>query len=114
VPRGIETGEPGNEPEDGEEEPLPVADETVVELPIDGTLDLHTFDPRDVASLVPDYLAACRERGICEVRIVHGKGRGVLRRIVHSVLDRDPFVAGYSLGGEGEGGWGATIVRLRG
>lgn len=83
-----------------------------VELPIDGTLDLHTFHPRDVKDLVPDYLAACREKGILQVRIVHGKGTGALRRTVHSILDKLPGVAGYRMGGAGGGEWGATIVNL--
>jgi len=84
-----------------------------VELPIDGVLDLHAFSPRDVRGLVPAWIAACRERGILEVRIVHGKGRGVLRRSVHTLLDRDDGVAGYRLADGGGGGWGATLVRLR-
>jgi len=83
-----------------------------VELPIDGTLDLHTFSPRDVGTLVPEYLAACRERGIGQVRIVHGKGTGALRRTVHALLEREPHVRSYRLAGGGGGGWGATLVDL--
>ncbi len=88
-------------------------DENPIELPIDGTLDLHTFHPRDVKDLVPEYLHACREKGILQVRIVHGKGTGSLRRTVHAVLDRLPEVVSYELGGDAGGGWGATIVVLR-
>jgi dsDNA-specific endonuclease/ATPase MutS2 len=76
-------------------------------------LDLHTFQPRDVKSLVPDYLEACRERGIFEVRIIHGKGTGALRETVHAALGRIEWVESYGLAGEMAGGWGATIVRLR-
>ena len=83
-----------------------------VELPIDGILDLHTFDPRDVKELIPDYLDACRERGIRDVRIIHGKGSGALRKTVHSVLGRLEGVASYRLAGEDRGGWGATLVIL--
>lgn len=84
-----------------------------VELPIDGTLDLHAFRPQEVKELVPDYLAACRERGILHVRIVHGKGTGSLRRTVHAILDRLPEVASFRLAGEDAGSWGATLVVLR-
>lgn len=84
----------------------------IVQMPIDGVLDLHTFQPRDVKHLVPDYLEECRNRGIYEVRIIHGKGAGVLRRTVHAILDRLPEVSHYQLGGMTSGGWGATLVWL--
>jgi DNA-nicking Smr family endonuclease len=83
------------------------------ELPIDGVLDLHTFHPRDVKTLVPDYLAACRERGIFQVRIIHGKGIGALQRTVHSILSKHPDVVSFTLDYPQFGGWGATIVQLR-
>jgi DNA-nicking Smr family endonuclease len=88
-------------------------DDDLIEFPIDGTLDLHTFHPRDVKNLIPDYLAECRERGILEVRIIHGKGTGTLRRTVHAVLARLPEVAAFTLAMEDRGGWGATLVTLR-
>lgn len=83
-----------------------------LELPIDGVLDLHTFRPRDIKDLVPDYLEACRERGILRVRIIHGKGIGNLRRTVHSILSKHPGIESFALASEGFGGWGATIVHL--
>ena len=82
------------------------------EYPIDGVLDLHVFDPRDVGELVPDYVRLCRERGILRVRIIHGKGRGVLRRRVHALLDAMPEVRRYHLAGADASSWGATIVHL--
>jgi DNA-nicking Smr family endonuclease len=90
-----------------------VGDDIPIELPIDGTLDLHTFHPRDVKALVPDYLAECRQRGILAVRIIHGKGTGSLRRSVHAILSRLPDVASFGLAMEDAGGWGATLVTLR-
>lgn len=89
-----------------------MADEPV-ELPIDGVLDLHTFKPREIKDLVPDYLAECQRRGILRVRIIHGKGIGNLRRTVHSILEKHPAVVEFHLANEHFGGWGATIVHLR-
>lgn len=80
---------------------------------IDGELDLHDFPPREVAALVREYLAQCEARGIRDLRIVHGKGIGALRRTVHAILAEHPAVERWRLGGQGEGSWGATIVRLR-
>jgi DNA-nicking Smr family endonuclease len=91
---------------------LPHLDEPI-ELPIDGVLDLHTFKPREIKDLVLDYLAACQERGILQVRIIHGKGIGNLRRTVHSILSKHPDVVSYSQASELFGGWGATIVLLK-
>ena len=84
-----------------------------IELAIDGVLDLHTFQPREVKELVPDYLAVCREKGILQVRIIHGKGTGALRDTVHAILRRMPEVVSFRLGGDERGGWGATIVLLK-
>ena len=84
-----------------------------IELPIDGVLDLHTFQPREVKDLVLDYLAACQERGILQVRIIHVKGIGNLRRTVHALLAKHPQVIEYSLDHPQFSGWGATIVTLK-
>ncbi|MBI2388333.1 MAG: Smr/MutS family protein [Deltaproteobacteria bacterium] len=87
--------------------------EAVAELPIDGVLDLHTFSPREVGDLVPDWLDECRAHGLREVRIIHGKGTGALRRTVHAILDRRDDVLEYRLAPANRGGWGATIVWLK-
>ena len=84
-----------------------------IELPINGVLDLHTIHPREVKDLIPDYLAECRARGILDVRIIHGKGIGNLRRTVHAILSRLPEVTSFSLAMEDAGGWGATLVTLQ-
>ncbi len=83
-----------------------------VEIPIDGTLDLHTFAPGDVSSLVEEYLWACLKKGIYEVRIIHGKGKGVLRRTVHAQLEKNPNVIDFGLD-SGPSGWGVTVVHLK-
>jgi DNA-nicking Smr family endonuclease len=82
-------------------------------LPIDGTLDLHTFRPEDAADLVADWLDACAEAGLRDVRVVHGKGTGTLRRTVDAALRRHALVLSFRTAGEDAGGWGATLVTLR-
>ena len=84
-----------------------------VEYPIDGVLDLHAFAPGEVGSLIPEYLRACQEAGILRVRIIHGKGKGVLRRRVHAILAELPDVRQYGLAGQDASSWGATIVWLK-
>jgi DNA-nicking Smr family endonuclease len=83
-----------------------------IDMPIDGILDLHTFNPRDVKSLVPEYIRVCRERNILQVRIIHGKGTGTLLRTVHAILERTPEVVSFRLAHEDRSGWGATLVDL--
>ena len=87
-------------------------DDVAIHIPIDGTLDLHTFNPREVQDLLEEYISACLEKGIYEVRIIHGKGKGILRDKVHSILKRHPLVMDFSLD-PGASGWGVTIVLLK-
>lgn len=84
-----------------------------VEHTVGDVLDLHTFRPSDVGQLIPDYIDDCVGKGYEQVRIIHGKGRGTLRRIVHAALERHPAVENFELAEPFAGGWGATIVTLR-
>jgi DNA-nicking Smr family endonuclease len=85
---------------------------TAIEIPINGTLDLHLFQPREIPSLINEYLQECQNRGILDVRIIHGKGKGVLREATHSALKKNPLVLEFKLD-SGPSGWGATVVRLK-
>jgi len=88
-------------------------DSEIFEYPIDGILDLHSFAPNEVKGVVRDYIAECRQREIYQLRIIHGKGTGTLRRTVHGILKRQPEVKSFSLAHHGGGGcWGATTVDL--
>jgi len=84
-----------------------------IAIPITGEIDLHTFRPSEVQSLLEDYFNECLKRGILRVRVVHGKGTGTLRTTVHAFLQRSPRVYGFTQGDEVSGGWGATWVTLR-
>jgi len=86
--------------------------EEAISIPIDGVLDLHAFSPKDAASVTEEYIRACLEQGIDEVRIIHGKGKGAIRRTVHALLENHPDVVDYRLD-SGPSGWGATLVRLK-
>ncbi|RKG96521.1 DNA mismatch repair protein MutS [Corallococcus sp. CA053C] len=94
-------------------EPPPTSEDEAVEIPVDGNLDLHLFQPRDVKELVTEYLWACRQKGVLDVRIIHGKGTGALRRTVQTLLPTLPEVAHFQTASEADGGWGATWVRLK-
>lgn len=87
--------------------------EEPIELEINGILDLHHFSPKEVKHLVADYLAECLKKEIYQVRIIHGKGTGALRKTVHSLLQRNDTVQGFRTANEAEGSWGATIVTLK-
>jgi len=97
-------------PPAGERTPL---DETApVAIPVTWELDLHPFHPRDIATLIPAYLAECQAKDILVVRIIHGKGTGTLRTLVHATLPRCPPVKTFRPSDEQRGGWGATLVYL--
>ena len=84
-----------------------------IRIPITEELDLHTFRPQEVPDLLDDYLEACVEEGFHEIRIIHGKGRGILRKRVQSILKRHRLVARYCDAPPEAGGWGATLVALQ-
>ena len=83
-----------------------------VEFPVDGTLDLHLFAPRDTKEVVAEYIETCLEQRIHSVRIVHGKGIGVKREIVQNLLQSHPEVSSFRHESGSGGGWGATVVDL--
>lgn len=87
-------------------------EDAAVPVPIDGILDLHSFAPKDLKSLIPEYLEECRARDILEVLLIHGKGIGNIRRSVHALLQKNLSVVRYHLAGQDAGGWGATVVYL--
>jgi dsDNA-specific endonuclease/ATPase MutS2 len=84
-----------------------------IRIPITDVFDLHTVPPRDVKAVVEEYLIEARKAGFTALRIIHGRGIGVQREIVRSVLARTDFVADYQDAPAEAGGWGATIVTLK-
>lgn len=96
-----------------EDNPSDFFDDCSIEIPINGVLDLHTFQPREVAAVVADYLLECRQKNILEVRIIHGKGIGNLRRTVESVLNKLDYVSSWKPAGHDAGHWGATLATLK-
>lgn len=83
-----------------------------IQVPLEDSLDLHIFLPKEVPSLLEEYLSECMRAGFTEVRIIHGKGQGFLREKVHSCLRKSPFVDSFRLADHTGGTWGATVVRL--
>ncbi len=82
-------------------------------VPIEGVLDLHTFRPQEAAAILDAFLEESHRRGWREVRIIHGKGIGTLRQLVHTRLKNSSWVRSFRLGDEGSGSWGATWVELQ-
>ena len=93
--------------------PVDTGEDDPVVLPVEETIDLHSFRPAETASVVEEYLAEAAARGFCEVRIVHGRGAGVQRRVVRAVLARSSLVLEFRDAPPERGGWGATVVLLR-
>jgi DNA-nicking Smr family endonuclease len=87
-------------------------DELVV-LPIEDSIDLHPFSPKEIPSVVESYLEAAREAGFEEVRVIHGRGKGVQKERVRQVLGRSPLVAHFEEATPDRGGFGATVVTLK-
>jgi len=98
---------------DGGPTALDEPDIVPVEVPIEDALDLHSFVPRDVPSVVDEYVRAAHARGYAEVRLIHGRGIGVQRKVVRSLLAKHPLVAAIADAPEDRGGRGATLVRLK-
>ena len=85
----------------------------VKRLPIEDIIDLHTFNPKEISNLLEDYFTECINHSIFSVRIIHGKGKGILKKKVQSLLRKNPLVISYKDAPENAGSWGATIVDLQ-
>ena len=84
-----------------------------VVLPIEDSIDLHAFAPKDIPSVVEEYLEQCMQAGLREVRIIQGRGTGVQRNIVRGILEKHPLVLSFRDAPMEAGGWGATVVELK-
>jgi DNA-nicking Smr family endonuclease len=84
-----------------------------VKIPIEDIIDLHTFRPKDVPYLLEDYFSACIDKGIFSVRVIHGKGKGILKKRVQEIVSKNPMVESFRDALPGNGGWGASIVELK-
>lgn len=83
-----------------------------IQIPIQDVLDLHTFRPQDIADLLENYIDECLKTGIFSVRIIHGKGKGIQKRQVHWILQKNQKVKSFKDAPPEAGGWGATLVEL--
>jgi DNA-nicking Smr family endonuclease len=84
-----------------------------IKIPIEDVLDLHHFRPQEVSALLTDYLSECLKAHIFSVRIIHGKGQGILKNIVRQHLKNNPIVYSFEDAPFDAGGWGATLVELK-
>jgi DNA-nicking Smr family endonuclease len=84
-----------------------------IQIPIEDVLDLHTFQPKDIADLLENYFDECLKAEIFSVRVIHGKGKGIQKRQVHRILQKNPQVKSFKDAPPEAGGWGATLVELK-
>jgi DNA-nicking Smr family endonuclease len=103
-----------NRTEEPSESPLPDSPfgEPVV-VPIEDFIDLHAFHPKEIPSVVEEYIEQCWQAGIYEIRLIHGRGKGIQRRIIRSLLEKHPQVLSFKDALPEVGGWGATVVALK-
>ncbi|OGP21431.1 MAG: DNA mismatch repair protein MutS [Deltaproteobacteria bacterium GWA2_57_13] len=94
-----------------DEKQPPFAEPVVV--PIEDSIDLHAFAPEDIPGVVEEYLDQCRRAGLYAVRLIHGRGKGIQRRIVRSILEKHSWVGSFKDAPPESGGWGVTVVELK-
>ncbi len=82
-------------------------------LPLEDVIDLHPFAPKEIRSVVEEYLLECCAAGMTSVRLIHGKGKGVQRQSIRALLERLPYVESFQDAPLGAGSWGATLVTLK-
>ncbi len=97
---------PSTEPDDS------AFDEPII-LPLEDSIDLHAFSPKDIPSVVEEYLEQCHQAGFHEVRLIHGRGKGIQRQVVRTLLEKYPRILSFKDAPPESGGWGATIVQLK-
>ena len=94
------------------DEPFPDPADPIV-LPLEDVIDLHPFAPKEIRSVVEEYLLECCAAGMTSVRLIHGKGKGVQRQSIRVLLERLPYVESFQDAPLGAGSWGATLVTLK-